>query len=311
MISIALATYNGEKYLKQQLDSIFSQTYPDFELIIGDDCSKDNTINIINEYISKGKKIKLIQNTSNLGFKKNFESIISHCNGDYIAFCDQDDIWTNDHLEVLINNIENNLLICANAALIAQDSTNLGLTTKECYLIPDSLNSDNALAYLLHTNFCQGTASLISKDLLKTASPIPENIGFHDWWLALVSSLTKQIKYIDNIVLYYRQHNSSVTKSSKWNIKEAIIAHKKNKNIFFEKCTDRLIYIKNIMDLTSDSKNLNFIIQAQNYYQNFIDKKYSKSKKYFKKNYKYLYWSKNNSIIIYLLRYIKLFYLHF
>ena len=106
MISIAMATYNGAEFVAEQIESILMQTYTDFELIISDDCSKDNTVEILNQFASKDKRIKVIVNEKNLGFKKNFEKIISLCKGDYIAFCDQDDIWTLDHLEILLNEIK-------------------------------------------------------------------------------------------------------------------------------------------------------------------------------------------------------------
>ncbi len=109
-----MATYNGEKYVNEQIDSILSQTYQDFELIICDDCSKDRTREILQEYSQKDSRIKLLFNEKNLGFKKNFEKAISMCNGEYIAFCDQDDIWENYKLQFAIEKIENNDIYCSN-----------------------------------------------------------------------------------------------------------------------------------------------------------------------------------------------------
>ena len=96
MISIVMATYNGETYIREQINSILNQTISDFELIICDDCSKDSTVEIIKRYKDKDKRITLVENEKNLGFKKNFEKAISYCKGDFIAFCDQDDIWTEE-----------------------------------------------------------------------------------------------------------------------------------------------------------------------------------------------------------------------
>lgn len=90
MISIAMTTYNGEKYLREQLDSILNQTFSDFELIICDDCSKDATVKILEEYSLKDKRVRYFVNEKNLGFKKNFEKAISLCSGEYVAFSDQD-----------------------------------------------------------------------------------------------------------------------------------------------------------------------------------------------------------------------------
>ena len=122
MISIAMATYNGEKYLREQLDSILSQTITDWELIVCDDCSKDTTVGILKSYQRKDGRVKIFVNEKNLGFKKNFEKAIGLCSGDYIALADQDDIWHDNHLEVLLGLIGEVSLSCGNARLMTSDS---------------------------------------------------------------------------------------------------------------------------------------------------------------------------------------------
>lgn len=118
MISIAMATYNGEKYLREQLDSILAQTVQDFELIVCDDCSTDLTMQILNEYAERDSRIKVFENEENLGFKKNFEKVIGLCSGNYIALSDQDDIWLPEHLEVLYKNIGEKSTSWGNSLLI-------------------------------------------------------------------------------------------------------------------------------------------------------------------------------------------------
>ena len=105
MISIALTTYNGEKFLKEQLDSILNQTYSDYELVVCDDCSTDSTRQILKEYEKKDKRINVFLNNNNLGFKNNFEKAISLCTGEYIALSDQDDIWDEKKLEILLKKV--------------------------------------------------------------------------------------------------------------------------------------------------------------------------------------------------------------
>ena len=87
LVSIALCTYNGEAYIKEQLDSLIDQTYPNCEIIIVDDCSKDGTVGILKQYADKYPQIKLHINGENLGYTKNFEKAINLCNGDYVALC--------------------------------------------------------------------------------------------------------------------------------------------------------------------------------------------------------------------------------
>ena len=135
LISIAMCSYNGERFIKEQIDSIIAQTYKNFELIIVDDGSKDNTINIIKEYQLKDHRIKLFQNDNNLGFVKNFEKAISLCSGDFIALADQDDVWKKNKLEVFLKNINGNMLIYSDAILIDQHSKETGkqYETAEAY----------------------------------------------------------------------------------------------------------------------------------------------------------------------------------
>lgn len=101
LVSIAMATYNGEKYLKEQLDSIYAQTYKNIEVIVCDDCSSDKTVEILDEYKEK-YGLKYYINEKNLGFKKNFEKAISLCSGDFIALADQDDIWIESKIEIFL-----------------------------------------------------------------------------------------------------------------------------------------------------------------------------------------------------------------
>jgi len=98
-LSVLLASYNGERYIEEQLKSIAAQTYTDFQLIICDDNSQDETVRIIEKFRAKHPRIVLHQNTTTLGYVKNFEKLIGLCHTPYMALCDQDDIWKPDKLE--------------------------------------------------------------------------------------------------------------------------------------------------------------------------------------------------------------------
>ena len=158
MISIAMTTYNGEKYLREQLDSILNQTYKDFELIICDDCSTDSTVQIIKSYIDP--RIKLFINEKNLGFKKNFEKAIKLCTGEYIALSDQDDIWELDHLKILYDKINGADLICGNNLIFNQNGDSL--TNAELLYIKKSL-VHNANGYFNYKQFLKYINSTMSK----------------------------------------------------------------------------------------------------------------------------------------------------
>ena len=212
MISIALATYNGSKFIRKQLESILAQSMGNFEAIVCDDCSTDNTLQILQEYASKDSRFKIFKNQKNLGFKKNFEHIFSLCKGDYIACCDQDDIWEPNHLEVLYNNIGKNDCIGADALLVDADLTSLNKTlsqSMDVHIIPNTnIQLFNRECFY---NLIQGTACLFSKRLLQYIIPFPKGIKFHDHWIALNACIHNGCKYKPQKILLYRCHSQNIT----------------------------------------------------------------------------------------------------
>ena len=208
-----MTTYNGEKFLREQIDSILAQSIQDFELVVCDDCSSDSTIEILEGYQQSDKRIKVYKNESNLGFKKNFEKAISLCDGEYIALCDQDDIWSPDHLEVLKDAIKDKILACGNAELIDKDGNSLGITFWEQEAFDSVPSSDlgKAKSILLFRGSYQGAAMMIKRQIVKTALPIPEKYTFHDSWLALVACFCGGIACVDIPILKYRRIEESVT----------------------------------------------------------------------------------------------------
>lgn len=126
-ISIAMATYNGGRYLREQIDSILDQTIPFHELIISDDASTDGTWDILTEYAARDPRIKACRNERNIGFVANFEKALRHCSGDYVALSDQDDVWTADHLEALLHKIEGKNLAVGDAEIMDADGLRTGI----------------------------------------------------------------------------------------------------------------------------------------------------------------------------------------
>lgn len=207
-----MTSYNGEKYIAEQLDSILTQTYDNFELIICDDCSKDSTVKIIKDYCGKDSRIKLYVNEKNLGFKKNFEKAISLCKGEYIALSDQDDIWLPEHLEKLLNLVQGHLIACGNAELIDEKNNSKGINLNETEGFYRFEDSDNLLYKLFCTrNPFQGASMLMHRSFFEKALPIPENIPFHDTWFAFCSCFSDRIRYSFDAITKYRQHTTQVT----------------------------------------------------------------------------------------------------
>ena len=213
MISIAMATYNGEKYLKEQIDSILNQSIQDFELVVCDDCSTDNTWSLLDEYAQHDNRITIIENEKNLGVKHNFEKAISLTKGDFIAFSDQDDIWMPNHLELLLKAIENKSMACGNAEMMYEDGSSMNMTLQYQdafdYIPEDDLKK--ALTVILFRNPFQGASMLIRRELAEKAGNVPNGVGFHDEWLASFACFYGGINYIKTPILKYRRLEKSVT----------------------------------------------------------------------------------------------------
>lgn len=213
MISIALATYNGEKYLREQIDSILRQSYVNFEVVACDDCSTDNTWTILMEYSNLDKRIKCYKNDKNIGYGSNFEKAMKICKGEYIAFCDQDDIWLEDHLSVLIENIGNNIASCADAFIYKNDfySETLGELN-----LTDSLDTfEKKIKRIVYGGSpYQGASMLVNSIYINDLLPLPEGAKIHDAWIALYACVLNKFVYVNIPVTLYRQHDKNVTDTS-------------------------------------------------------------------------------------------------
>lgn len=213
MISVAMATYNGSKYLSEQIDSILNQSVQFFEIVVCDDCSTDGTFELLIQYAQKDQRFKIFKNDYNLGFKKNFERAISLCSGDFIALSDQDDIWLPDHLKTLMETLGDKMLACGNSILVDENNKDLGvlLSYQESldYVPKDDLLK--AMSVMLFRNPYQGAAMLFRKELAEIACPIPDVTGYHDKWLVMVACMTKGMNFTFEPIMRYRRLRTSVT----------------------------------------------------------------------------------------------------
>ena len=213
-VSIVLCTYNGEKYLRSQLDSILSQTFPIHELIIQDDCSTDSTPDIIREYAQKETVIKAFFNNHNLGFKNNFSDAVLKATGDYVALSDQDDIWLPEHVETLVNIIGDRPMACADSMFIDSNGNKLEYTLSQEKQMLHNYNQgvDGAYRVFYNYGFFAGHNILITNDFAKKNLPIPDSIDFHDIWFSALACFQGGISYSDKVITLYRQHQDSVTR---------------------------------------------------------------------------------------------------
>lgn len=216
-ISVALCTYNGENFLKEQLHSIFSQTLSVDEIIICDDCSTDSTVNIVEGFMVRFPDIiKLYKNEYSLKTIKNFEKAITLTTGDYIFLCDQDDIWLPTKTEKMIAHIIASpkiLLLFTNGELINAQGKALGSTLWEQWGFDiDAKNlwskMRNAFDNLLNNkNYVTGATVLFKSKLKEKGLPIdiPEGY-FHDAWFAMHAAAQNGLFYLDESLIKYRIH---------------------------------------------------------------------------------------------------------
>lgn len=214
MISILMATYNGEKYLAAQIESLLSQSYQDFVIYIQDDCSVDDTFSIILEYAHQyPQKIVVTRNKKNLGGAKfNFYDMMLKHQDEYVMLCDQDDIWFEKKIEVSLNCIRDmeakngkEFPALVHSSLIIVDE-NLNLMRKEVY----SHSEPSFVQQLMH-NDVTGCTVMYNKALSNYFVTEPFFMIMHDWWLYLLASAFGNVKYLKEPMIYYRQHcNNSV-----------------------------------------------------------------------------------------------------
>ncbi|MBU1822740.1 MAG: glycosyltransferase family 2 protein [Bacteroidetes bacterium] len=218
MISVALCTYNGEKYLPEQLESILSQTVPVNEIVVCDDGSNDATLAVLQKFASKAPfPIRVFQNEVNLGSTKNFEKCLSLCQGDYILLCDQDDRWRVDRVEKQIGYLREHPdtdAVFSNAIVIDGNSQPTPATIWgeiEFTELPQKRWKAGKAHEILFGGFVVTGATLaLRRSCLARLMPFPVHVPklIHDAWIALVLSLEKKIDFINEPLIFYRMHES-------------------------------------------------------------------------------------------------------
>ena len=213
LVSIVMATYNGEQYIKKQLDSIIKQSYKNIEIIICDDCSTDNTIKIINKYKEKYSFIKLFINESNLGYAKNFEKGISLCSGKYIALSDQDDIWDLNKIKMQLDSArsikDKNIPIMIHSDLEMVDENENTINKSYFEFRKYKLKKQKDLGHILGPCGVMGNTLFFNNHLKDIILPFPKDVENHDYWVATINELFGKRVTLDEKLTKYRIHSSN------------------------------------------------------------------------------------------------------
>lgn len=227
-ISVAMATYNGEKYIKEQIESILACLGNEDELIISDDESTDSTLDIIKSF--NDKRIHLI-NGPKKGIKQNFANAIENTSGEYIFLADQDDIWNENKVKDVVKCFEKE-----KCTLVVHDAE---IVDEKLNVIKDSYykyrNSGKGIIKNIYKNTYIGCCMAFSKEIKKYILPIPNDIEMHDQWIGVLNDKYGKTYFLEEKLIKYRRHSLNNSQMSHYGIAKMI----KNRLKFIKRYKER------------------------------------------------------------------------
>ena len=237
-VSVAMCTYNGARFIEEQLWSIFRQTLLPREIVVSDDGSSDETLKLVEKTYKQasetvngvsGIALKVIRNPSPLGVTSNFEQAISNCTYTLIALCDQDDVWQKNRLEIMVNKFEQQPeldLLHHDSDLVDQCLKPFGYSTFDSLRFSKSekqkIRNQQAFEVLIRRNVVTGATVIFKRSLFEISSPFPK-FWLHDEWLAIVASTHGRLDFLDAKLIQYRQHSSNAVGAKKRNMRYMIV----------------------------------------------------------------------------------------
>ena len=267
-VAVIMSTYNGERFIREQLDSVLNQTYKNIEIIVRDDGSKDNTVSIIKEYQEKCSNIKLYEE-KNVGFVKSFFKLLSLANADYYSYADQDDVWIENKIELAVtelNKLDDNFpnMCFGNSDYYDEHMNFIGYGDK---------NKKYSFLRALFSCVGQGMTFTINnktRDLI--INNMPKSCFFHDWWTYLLCSGLGEVAYNNVTTVKYRRRKENATSEGQgyfrlvmWRFKHLLFENGMKdikqqminfKNFFYDELSEEN---QKVIDLFSNEK-YNFII---------------------------------------------------
>lgn len=236
MISVCMASYNGEKYIKKQIDTILINLSACDELVISDDMSTDRTRAIIEAYMVADNRINLVDGPKK-GVIANFENAICHARGDFIYLADQDDLWDERKVERVQACFEKKTCI-----LVIHDADIIDGNDRvvETSFFARRGSKSGVINNVIKNSYI-GCCMAFRKELLNIALPIPRNIEMHDQWLGILAEVKGDVVFLDEILFHYRRHGDNVSSLSHYPIPKML----KNRIVFVFEFTKRLIAKRN------------------------------------------------------------------
>ena len=214
MISVCVATYNGEKFIREQIDSILCQLSSDDEIIVSDDGSTDGTIVIIN--CIGDKRIRIIEGPRKHSPTFNFENALKEAKGDYIFLADQDDVWKTNKVEVCMKWLQKYDCVVSDAEVT---DSNLNPLYPSLYAIMQVRQGH--IYNTVWKNGYTGCCMAFRRNILEASLPFPKDIPMHDIWIGNVAAYKYNVKFIPDKLILFRRHKETIScngKGSKYSI---------------------------------------------------------------------------------------------
>ena len=226
LVSVIMTTYNGEQYLRPQLETVLTQSYKNIEIIICDDFSTDNTREIIKDFADADKRISYYFNELNLGVNKNFEQGFSKAKGDFIAIADQDDIWLPGKIEEQMALFTANEIVLVHSISVRFSGETFPIIKKASSV---NLFAGSDVKKLLLRNSVSGHNIIFRKKLLSQILPLPKDV-YYDWWIVQAAACAGKVAGTSKVLAYQRSHDYNVTVKERTtpNQTEAEYAERKN-----------------------------------------------------------------------------------
>lgn len=211
-VSVAMATYNGEKYIQEQIESILSQLDKDDEIVVSDDGSKDKTLEIVRGF--RDARIKIVDGPRK-GVKQNYNNAILNCSGDHIFLSDQDDVWLPNKVETVLDVFRKNKCSC-----VVHDAEVFNSTSGK--IIEPSFfawrKSGSGILKNIWKNTYIGCCMAFSANMKKYILPIPDNINMHDQWIGIICEKYGKSIFVSEILLRYRRHGKNQSEMSRGSV---------------------------------------------------------------------------------------------
>ncbi len=229
-VQILMAVYNGGSFLSAQVDSILSQTYDGWELLISDDCSTDDSLKLIRDYCARDSRIRLVLDGKRYGSaKKHFMALLREADAPYVMTCDQDDVWDSDKIAVTLEAMQGKeqgdkpLLVCTDLRVVDHGLNEISPS----FLAYSGMDASKlTFGYFLASCLVTGCTMMANKPLLELLQvPCNEDaLVMHDWWASLVAAAFGEVFHLDRATISYRQHGDNSVGADRFTVRRALSA---------------------------------------------------------------------------------------